>query len=315
MLTPSPLRTAPESKMMLIVRHGLIAACIVATLSGAACGNNQPEPFIDPSGKDTTLTNLGEGYIPPTGQATSTPTRKTATSHGMQYWISVPKGWPGNRTWPVVMNISGASKDFEASAKLFAGARDANNFPYILVTPVLLTNAGDGAVPRTHPAYNYPAATWDYIDQVGRCDFDINGMAAVMSEVRSLYSGQSKAFLTGFSGGGNSTWAMVLLRPELLRAAAPVASNYGGRCITSETKTPGLISSAPERVLLPIRTFNGSTDDFLPFGTVQQQAAMDLARAHGYTNFSTTLVQGVGHDPMAVLVMNYFYSLLSASER
>lgn len=299
--------------MLKLVRFGIVGAVAIGTLGGAACSKDSA-PFVDPSGKDTVLTDPRDQYIPPTGTATNTPTMKVS-ARGMQYWISVPKGWPGNRTWPVVMALSGASKDFENHANYFARSRDDANLPFIIVTPVLLTVSGDGAVPRNHPAYTFPAATWDLIDREGRCAFDILGMNEVMTEVRTKYAGQAKDFFTGFSGGGNPTWALILLKPELMRAAAPVASNYGGRCVSSENMLNLPISSAPERVQLPVRTFNGANDTFLQMGTQQQEVAMNLARANGFTNFSTTVVPNVAHDPMPPLVLQYFYSLLGASER
>ena len=302
------------SRMLKLVRYAVMSAVVIGALGGAAC-SKEAQPFVDPAGRDTVLTDPREQYIPPTGSATTSPTMKVTSARGMQYWISVPKGWPGTRTWPVVMALSGASKDFENHAKYFARLRDEANLPFIVVTPVLLTVSGDNALPRDHPAYNYPPATWDIIEREGRCMFDIGGMHDVMVEVRNKFAGQSKDFFTGFSGGGNPTWAMILLKPELMRAAAPVASNYGGRCVTSENLANLPISHAPERLLLPVRTFNGANDTFLQMGTAQQETAMNLARANGFTNFSTTVVPNVAHDPMPGLVMSYFYSLLSATER
>lgn len=280
--------------------------------SAAAC-SDRSGPFVNLQPLDTTRANPGEAFIPPVGTATTVPTRKTATGHPIQYWVSVPKGWPGNRTWPVVIAIAGSGRDYEAHGKLFSRVRDENNYPFIIVSPVVLTNSGDGAVPRTHPAFQYPSSTWDLIDRDGRCAFDLTGMAAIAAELRAQFAGQSKPLLTGFSGGGNTLWAVVLVKPELLRAAAPVATNYLGRCVTAEA--PAAISNAPERVQLPVRIFNGADDSFLPFGRVQQQVAMDLARSNGFTNVSTVTMPGIGHDPQAATVLAYFYSMLAATER
>jgi hypothetical protein len=75
------------------------------------------------------------------------------------------------------------------------------------------------------------------------------------------------------------------------------------------------ISSAPERVQLPIRTFNGEDDSFRPMGTKQQATAMDIARANGFTNMSTEIVPKMGHDPMPKNVLSYFVSLLPPGQR
>lgn len=300
--------------MLNIFKYSIASALAICTLGGSACSDGA-QPFVDPSSKDTPLPNLNDPFIPPTGTASNVPVRKTAVASPMQYWVSVPKGWPGNRTWPVVMTITGAGRDYEANAKLFAKERDAKNYPFIIVSPVLLTNSGDGPVPRTQAGLDYPSSTWDLIETVGRCAFDRAGVAAVVAEARNLYAGASKDFLTGFSGGGNPTWAIVLTQPELLRAASPVAGNFSGRCVTKENFTPVSVSSAPERVMLPVRTFFGENDDFRTLGIPQMEAAQTLARANGYTNFALTMVPNIGHDPMPATVLAHFYSLLSPAER
>ncbi|MEO7361067.1 MAG: hypothetical protein ABI120_12105 [Gemmatimonadaceae bacterium] len=284
-------------------------------LSASACSDG-PKDFVTGEPKaDTTLTDPRDSFIPPTATATTTPRRVTASSYPIDYYISVPAGWPGKRAWPIVVNITGSGRDWEPAAQGFAAARNASDAPFIVITPVVLTNSGDGPIPRNHPAYSYPSSTWDLIDQQGRCAFDMAGIKAAIEDVRNKYSGQTKAFLTGFSGGGHTAWANVLLRPQLLRAAALVGGNFNGRCVTKETFTPQAISSAPERVLFPVRSFIGADDPGLASGIVQQSLALNLAILNGYGNTSTEVVPGFAHDPMPKKILSYFMSLLGPTER
>lgn len=49
-----------------------------------------------------------------------------------------------------------------------------------------------------------------------------------MDDVREMYGGEGKFFLTGASAGGHLTFAMLFQHPEKLRGVAPVVSNWTG---------------------------------------------------------------------------------------
>lgn len=298
-------------------RYAIAAAAIVLALATTNCSSPAPfSPVRDKPVTDTVpTTDPNLSYIPASGTASSVPALRTAAGYPMQYYISVPAGWPGTRAWPIVIDLPGASKDWQPSAVLFGNARNSGKFPFIVITPVIMTNGGDGPIERTDSHYQYPSAVWDLIDQQGRCAFDLAGIQAIIADVRNLYAGQSKAFITGFSAGGHQAWAEVLLKPELLRGAALVGSNFSGRCVTKETFTPLTVSIAPERVLLPVKSYLGTNDPFFPLGTTQQAMAISLANANGYTNIATEIVSGATHEPLASTVLSYFYSLLNSNER
>jgi dienelactone hydrolase len=288
--------------------RAFFALAVIA--SAPACSSDPrstttPPPVPVPSG-DTT-------FIPATGSASQTPTRKTATTHPMQYYISVPRGWSGARGWPVVVVSEGAGKDWQGNATQFATARDQQDYPFIIITPVFTTNGEHSG--RLNPKYQYSSSTWDLVEQQGACPFDLNGVHAVLDDVRRLYGGQGKPFLTGFSGGGAYTWASIFLEPERLRAAAQSSTNYYGRCLTVDVPTPRPVSTAPERVTLPIRAFRGADEPSPSVLTEQVAEAMRIASVNGYTNLSNVVVPGFGHDRMPGPILSYFFSLLPASER
>ena len=59
--------------------------------------------------------------------------------------------------------IESANRDFLDAASAFAGAR--HDRPFILVTPLVVTNGGTGY--RNVPTYHYSDSVWDSIQNTG----------------------------------------------------------------------------------------------------------------------------------------------------
>ena len=95
-------------------------------------------------------------------------TRLTATGHPMQYWISLPTGWHPGGSWPVMVALEAAEKQYQANAERFVKAR--GNRPFIIVVPYIVTNGNQGL--RDPEIFPYSPATWDTIDRVTGCRFD-----------------------------------------------------------------------------------------------------------------------------------------------
>jgi predicted peptidase len=228
---------------------------------------------------------------------------KTASGSLMQYYISLPNDWNTGRTWPVVVIAEAAEKQFKENTDRFIKAR--GNMPFILVSPIIVTNGNSG---RRDPAYYpYSTSTWNTIDSLTDCRFDMEGIVQVVHDVQKAYQGEDHFYITGFEAGTHIVWAMIFKHPELLDAAAPVAGNYIGRCVDN-----GSFSSDPSRASLPIRSFVGSQDKpFGPGGPVyyQWQKAKQLAMNHGYKNIAEIIVAGKDHTPMPQETLQYFFSL------
>src|SRR6476659_4809034 len=79
------------------------------------------------------------------------PQLKTASTHPIQYYLSLPDGWVAGKKWPVVVVIESADREFSQAATAFAQARGKQ--PFIIVTPLVVTNGGAGA--RSVPTYHY----------------------------------------------------------------------------------------------------------------------------------------------------------------
>jgi poly(3-hydroxybutyrate) depolymerase len=241
---------------------------------------------------------------PPTSvgraQNVETPLLKTATHHAMQYYLSLPSGWSAEKSWPVVIALDGSGKTFVDLARAYASAR--GDQPFIVVAPLILTNGGVDL--RSLPNYRYASAVWDEVDRTGRCQFDLEGLDAVIDDVQSLYNGRRGIFLAGFSAGGHLTWAMVLHQPEKLAAAAISAGNYAGRCIDEDK-----ISTNPARVSLQVREFLGDQDPGRQGFDAQFNSARRLAEQHGYAGISLSIVSGK-HEPLQAQVLTYFGALI-----
>lgn len=237
--------------------------------------------------------------------ASEAPQLKTASSHPIQYYLSLPEGWTIGKKWPVVVVIESADRDFLQAATVFAQARGPR--PFILITPLVVTNGGSGY--RNVPTYHYSDAVWATIQNTGPFNFDVGGITAIMQDVRKQYGGEDKYFIAGLEAAGHTIWGILFKQPEVMRGAALVCPNYLGRWVDEQH-----ISPAPERVALPIRNFVGAKDDLCVPGRpiyTQMQKAISLAEAHGYKNVSVTRVEGKGHERLADEVLTYFSSLLS----
>jgi dienelactone hydrolase len=232
------------------------------------------------------------------------PQLKTASTHPIQYYVSLPEGWTAEKKWPVVVVIESADREFLDAANSFAKARQQR--PFILVTPLVVTNGGSGY--RNVPTYRYSDEVWNRIQSSGPFKFDSEGLVAIMQDVVKQYGGESKYFITGFEAGGHTVWGILFNQPEFVRGAVLVCPNYLGRWVDEQR-----ISSATERANLPIRNFIGTKDDLCSPGKpiyTQLQRAMSMASEHGYKNVSLIQVKDKGHERLAEEVLAYFSSLM-----
>lgn len=225
---------------------------------------------------------------------------KKASAHPIQYYISLPANWSSKSMFPVVIVLEDAHKEFKKNAERFIAAR--KDMPFIIVAPFITTNGQQGHKDST--IYPYSKSVWDSIDKISVCKFDMDGLQNIIKDVRTTYSGSEKVFITGFEAGTHLVWAMIFHHPESLYAAAPVAGNYRGRCMESNT-----FSENGSSIQLPIKNFTGSEDkDFGTDGRIYNQylEAKNLALLHGYKNISETEVVGKSHVPLPDEVLKYF---------
>jgi predicted peptidase len=228
---------------------------------------------------------------------------KTANNHPMQYFVSLPKGWNKSKKWPVVMILEAADKEYKTNAERFLKARGET--PVILVAPYNTNNGNSGR--RDEKVFPYSKETWDYIEKVGDCQFNDDGIHQIIQDVSKDFSGEEKIYLTGFEAGAHALWSIVFNHPEYLKAAIPVAGNFRNRCIE-----PSKISKDSSKKNLPIHSIVGEEDDyFSPLGKVYNQwiEVKTLGEKNGFSNISETVISKKGHVPMPEEVLNYINSL------
>lgn len=254
------------------------------------------------------------GFLPASGPASQAAPQgaepvaelKSVPGHPMQYYLVRPEGWTRDRKWPIVIALEAAEKEFKLNAERFA--RAGRKLPFVVVTPITVTNGNAGQ--RDPAVYPYSTATWDRIDKEGVCAFDEGGLAQVVREVRNALNGEDLIYLTGFEAGAHLVWATVFHRPETLAAAAPVAGNYRGRCVDGQP-----VSQDPSRERLPVRGFAAEKDTVFGPASVlfsQWKDAQNLARGHGYQNISEAIIAGKDHVPLPEEVLAWFAELRKA---
>lgn len=251
---------------------------------------------------------------------------RRATTHPMAYRLSLPKGWKPGGTWPVVMAIEAAGMDFAGLAKAYMAAR--GDRPYILVVPHSLTNGSSRY--REATSFTYTPTEWAQVDRQGRWAFDEAGLPAVLAEVRRLYGGEARAYLTGWESAGHTVWGMTLRHPEWWRGVAAVSTNYQGRYLdeaNSESRCdePTRVSTRADRAALPVKAFfcdvlpppeeapQGPHERARQALLAQTRAAMAQAARHGFGAIPLEIQSGRGHGPMPEVVLAWFDTLRSSA--
>jgi dienelactone hydrolase len=229
-----------------------------------------------------------------------------AAGHPMRYHVALPAGWKAGSSWPVLVVVPDAHRDFTQNLMRFAEARGSRRL--ILVAPEVLSCGGERG--KTTPPYAYTPAEWEVARRAAESDFDDQGLAAVLRAVHARWGGETRAFLTGWEAGGHTVWAQALRRPERWRGIAPVTPNYQGRGLT-----PATFSTDAARATLPIQVFwcgaptGEEAATAMPFLRTQTDRAMADARSHGFAPAPIRVVHGADHGPLPGPVLVWVDSL------
>lgn len=244
------------------------------------------------------------------GQGRSAPELRVAKDHAMRYWVSRPAGWTAARSWPVLVLIPDASREFERNLRAFVEAGATS--PFLLVAPHVVTSGGSRGY-REAPDYRYGAEDWKEVDRLGEFRFDETGIDAVVADVRRRDAGRERFVLTGWEAGGHTVWAYLFRHPERLLGAVPVSTNYLGRWLTDAD-----FSKNPARATLPVRILfcGAQPPDMEPARqhlTRQSHDAIAAAEAHGFMKPSLEVLEGRPHGPLAADVLARASSFLASS--
>jgi len=228
-----------------------------------------------------------------------------ASTHPMRFHLALPTGWQADRSWPVLVVIPDAARDFEANLARFVHVRGER--PYILVAPEVLSCGG--ARSRTADHYSYAPAEWDSLQHADDFAFEDAGLKAVLADVQRQWHGEPTAFLTGWEAGGHTVWAQAFRHPERWRGVAPVTTNYQRRGLDSAS-----FSHAAERASLAVQPLRcgaprGEIATFMPVVDQQVEQALQDGRAHGFHPRPVRTVPGADHGPLPEAVLAWCDSL------
>ena len=146
--------------------------------------------------------------------------------------------------------------------------------------------------PETFPFYA-PALLEEWGSR--RIEFDLPGLEAILATLEARYGVAKKVAVTGFSGGGNLCYSLVMQRPAKVWAAVPACANY----------QPGLASGAAPAADggPPVWILTGEKDEHREhvFGQKpgiegQSDWAEESFRTLGFTRVKRTMLPGVGHS-------------------
>jgi pimeloyl-ACP methyl ester carboxylesterase len=219
--------------------------------------------------------------------------------HPLVAYVSLPRAWKPGVEYPVLVSVEGAGCNFKGNASGFRSARGSRD--WITVSPHALscTNELD---PAKYPAYGADLLeTWNG----NRVTFDLEGLLAILDLVRERFGGSEKVAITGFSGGGNLCYGLLLQHPERVSVAAPACANF----------QPGLAQGAPQAAEggPPVHLMTGEKDPhrFLTHGTtppgIEEQTdwAEKALAEHGFQHVKRTMLPGVGHSSLAKEVWDF----------
>jgi predicted peptidase len=231
-----------------------------------------------------------------------------ASKHSMQYYLSLPKQWSADKKWPILLVLESANKEFEKNAQLFIDNR--GDLPFIIVAPV---NVNNGNMGRKDPTiFPYSTETWNEIERVGDCKFNMDGVLAIVDDVQKKYNGEKQFYVTGFEAGTHALWPLVFQHPELLKAAVPVSGNYN-----SHTCTDIPVSSDPSKKTLIVNAMYGANDEYgapsVDGKSIlynQYLNAKALAIDHGYGSIREQAIPNKGHEPLVPEIFQFLKTLL-----
>lgn len=220
----------------------------------------------------------------------------------MHYLASRPSRWSPDRSWPAIVVITDAYRNFDSTAALFAATPAAERF--VIVVPLVLSGGGPAQLHQDD--FDYDPAAWARAGTEGNCGFDEHGLQAMIEDLRRR-DHVTRLFITGWEAGGHVVLSQVLNHPERWDGAAVATPNFIGRCV-NDGATP-----APDRDV-PMRMFHGSADSLTDGRTnplPHQWVVFDsLARKRGFTNLAQVEVPEGQHGPLAAAIVSYFEGLL-----
>jgi hypothetical protein len=188
---------------------------------------------------------------------------QTATTHPMKYLVSLPQNWSPNQKWPVLVAPSAHYAQKERTIELFAPERDRRKAGFIIVAPFVINADRVSGMPEYRGAIADSISAADAAtsdggrDETARAKFDSEGIRAVIRDVQTLYHGDDKVYITGFSSSTHIAYMFLFAHPELLKGVVINSGVYLGRGV-DEDHIPFV--NSPVRAKLEIKYIIGENE-------------------------------------------------------
>jgi dienelactone hydrolase len=218
--------------------------------------------------------------------------------HPLVGYVSLPKGWSRKKKYPVLITVDGAGSNFLGSGRRFATTRGSRK--YIVLAPCTLSNTNE-LLPKKYPYYTEQLLQENNGNRIA---FDLAGVEKLLAFVEEHLGGSGKIAVTGFSGGGNVCYAMTVVHPGQVLFSAPACANFSGMGFDRAKKPDD--GGPPIRILTgdkdPHREWTHGKVGGVPGIEPQTDRAVEALKELGYTNFTRTMLKGVGHSNCAAEV-------------
>ena len=242
---------------------------------------------------------------------------RRASAHPMRYYLSLPEAYDpdAERTWPVLVCVDGAGSGFEGAAKGFAKAR--GDLPCLVVSPCGFanTNAIEGKKREKYLRW-YSAETLAEAER-DRFTWDLAGLLAILDDLQAQYKAAPQVCVTGFSGGGNLTYALLFQHPSRVLAAAPACASFS-RPGWGRLEHPAADLDLPIQILTgakdPHRTYTHGNES-MPGIEPQTDNAVAALEQVGFRKLKRTMLPDLGHSPARKHVVDFFRPYLDGTKQ
>jgi hypothetical protein len=227
-----------------------------------------------------------------------------AANHPMAAWVAIPKTWDPAKKTPILFCIPGTGNSAEGYEGHCNGFRN-NAKEFVVVCCVTLSNMNSVSDEKFRAFYSHEVLSRYTGAQpnASRLQFDLPGIQAVYKVVHDATNTEEQMYLTGFSGGGNPCYALMLSSPALIAAAAPACPNY-----FMSVPAAGR-GKAPVQIFLGEKDPNNNHIGSGPGLVEQTKSVIPILRQAGYQVAESKMVDGVAHNPMIKEVCEYFDGL------
>lgn len=198
----------------------------------------------------------GEGTLSLTIPISPTSRMDVFSTEGYNSYLYLPQGYSDDSVtkWPVIVYLHGFSEAGIYKGGLPELIESGRTYPFIILMPQSIAN-------------------WKSSESLDAM------YVHILALKDSCAADPGRIFLTGFSMGGDGTWALAAAHPELFAAIAPVGSF-------------GLSGSADALQNMPVWIFHGDSDTVVPVSNAQTMYGMLSA----YGRITLTIFPNADHQ-------------------